>query len=88
MRRRRGMIGAGFQVFASEDGEAFGAVREVCPGDRPELIVNIENAGDHRIPLEAVVAVHDEKVIIDLSRLSAEVGSAIQRAHDAERSGS
>lgn len=87
MRRRRRKVGVGFQLYSSEGGEAFGAVREVSTGDRPVLIVNIENAGDHRVPLEAVVAVHDGKVIVDVSRLSVDVASAIRRAHDAESSG-
>jgi len=84
MRHDRRLIGVGFQLFSSEGGEEFGAVREVCPGDRPELIVNIENAGDHRIPLEAVVAVRHGSVIVDVSRLPIELRSAIQHAHDAE----
>ena len=53
----------GFQVFDKDGGEEFGAVREVCPAGRLELLVHIENGGDHCIPLDAIVDVHSEKVI-------------------------
>ena len=80
-------IGVGFQVFAVGGTEEFGAVREVCPGGRQELLVNIENAGDHRIPLGAVVDVHDEKVVVDLKRLRPDLRHAVAHAHDAEQPG-
>lgn len=80
-------IRLGFQVFERDGGEEFGAVREVCPAGRLELLVHIENSGDHCIPLEAVVDVHSEKVIVDKSRLDPVVRNAIAHAHDAERPG-
>lgn len=74
-------IGAGYLVFTS-DGEAeFGAVREIFPDS---LLINIENAGDFRIPAEAVEAVHFKKVIVDCSKLDERVRAAIAHAHDAE----
>ena len=77
-------IQVGFQVFSRDGGEEFGAVRDVCPSGRPELLVNIENGGDHCIPVSAIVDVHDEKVIVDPKLLPAEVRRAIPHAHDAE----
>jgi hypothetical protein len=44
-------IRVGFQVFPPDADEEFGAVRDVCPDGRDELLVNIENGGDHCIPL-------------------------------------
>jgi hypothetical protein len=77
-------ITAGFQVFARGGAEEFGAVRDVCPGGRDELLVNVENGGDHCIPLDAILDVHDEKVIVDVARLPAALREAIAHAHDAE----
>jgi hypothetical protein len=80
-------VRVGFQVFARDGDAAFGAVREVCPDGRRELLVNVENAGDHRLPLEAIADVHDGKVIVDLSRLSLALRFAVAHAHDAEQPG-
>jgi uncharacterized protein YrrD len=80
-------IQVGFQVFDHDGGEEFGAVRDVCPEGRQELLVNIENGGDHCIPLDAIVDVHSEKVIVDAKRLPPAVRHAIAHAHDAERPG-
>jgi hypothetical protein len=83
----RESIRVGFQVFARDADEEFGAVRDVCPGDRSELLVNIENGGDHCIPLDAIVDVYAEKVIVDVARLPGAVRSAVEHAHDAEAPG-
>jgi uncharacterized protein YrrD len=83
----RQRISVGFPVFAKDGEEEFGAVRDVCPEDRNELLVNIENGGDHCIPVDAIVDVHDEKVIVDLRRLPATVRGAVTHAHDAELPG-
>ena len=77
-------IRVGFQVFAKGGDEEFGAVRDVCPGGRNELLINVENGGDHCIPLDAILDVHDEKVIVDVARLPAPVRASIAHAHDAE----
>jgi len=50
-------IEVGFQTFVSDGGEEFGAVRQVSPMGRPELIVYVENSGDFVVPLDAVEAV-------------------------------
>ncbi len=77
-------IRVGFQVFARDGDEEFGAVRDICPAGRQELLINVENEGDHCIPLAAIVDVHDDKVIVDVATLPATLRAAIGRAHDAE----
>jgi len=84
MARKLPMIEVGFHVFPEGGDEEVGAVREVAPGGRPELVVDIENAGDFVIPLDAVTAVLEEKVIVDVKKLPERVQNAIQHAHDAE----
>jgi hypothetical protein len=77
----RETIEVGYQTFVS-DGEAqFGAIREVS---RKDLVVYVENAGEFRIPLEAVSAVHSKKVIFDCHKLDPSLRRAIGHAHDAE----
>jgi hypothetical protein len=77
-------ISVGFQVFAQGGDEEFGAIRDVCPGGRNELLVNVENGGDHCIPLDAILDVHDEKVIVDVARLPLPLRRIVAHAHDAE----
>ena len=77
-------IEAGFQVFVSEGGEEVGAVRQVGPFGRPELEIYIENAGEFAVPLSAIAAVHDEKVVLDYQQLDAKLRHAIDHAHDSE----
>src|SRR5712671_692505 len=84
MARKLPMIEVGFHVFPQGGDEGVGAVREVAPGGRPELVVDIENAGDFVIPLDAVTEVVEEKVIVDPSKLPERVVQAMQHAHDAE----
>jgi hypothetical protein len=83
--RKLPLIEIGYQVFTSDGGEEVGAVRQVVPNDRPEIVVYIENAGDFVIPLSAVTAVHSQKVIVDLDKLEPRIQVAIGRAHDAEK---
>ena len=77
-------IQEGFEVFLADGEHAFGAVRQVAPRGRNELTVYVENAGDFFVPLEAVQAVHSQKVIVDSSKLDIRLRRAIGRAHDAE----
>lgn len=74
-------IEIGYQVFVADDGEAVGAVRGV---DDEGLVVYVENAGDFRVPLAAVEAVHSQKVVLDCGKLSRSLRRAIGHAHDAE----
>jgi hypothetical protein len=77
-------IEADFEVFVHDGEVAFGAVREVRPGGRPELAIYVENAGDFTVPLSAVRDVHDGKVILDCGKLDAKLREAIGHAHAAE----
>jgi len=70
-----------FEVFVHDGDVAFGAVREVRPGGRPEIVVYIENAGDFTVPLSAVRDVHDGKVILDCARIGRDLKGAIGHAH-------
>jgi hypothetical protein len=80
-------IEEGFQVFSDEGGEEFGAVREVRPAGRPEIVIYVENFGETVIPLSAVRSVHDQKVVLDAKRLDRRLRLAIGHAHDSERPG-
>jgi hypothetical protein len=77
-------IQEGFEVFAHDGDVAFGAVREVAPRRKPELIVYVENAGDFTIPFDAIVDVHMGKVIVNAAKLDPRLKEAIGHAHDAE----
>jgi len=78
-------IQVGFQVYSKEGGEEFGAVRAVERGHRPQLVVYVENSGDFVVLPDAIKAVHDHKVILDLTRVSADIRNAVTHAHDRER---
>ena len=80
-------IAVGDQVYAADGGEVFGAVRQVTPHGRPELVIYVENAGDFVVPLEAVEAVHAQKVIVNCGKLEQRLREAIGHAHDAEEPG-
>ncbi|HVH06930.1 MAG TPA: hypothetical protein VNE71_13115 [Myxococcota bacterium] len=74
-------IEVGFQTFVSDGGEEFGAVRDVTARD---VMVYVENAGDFRIPLDAVQSVHYGKVVFACDKLDRRLREAIGHAHDAE----
>jgi hypothetical protein len=76
-------IQAGFQVYAGEGVDAVGAVRELRG---KQLVIDIEGAGDFVISRKLVTAVHNEKVILDVSRLDERLREAIKHAHDQEGS--
>jgi hypothetical protein len=78
-------IQVGYQVFAKEGGEEFGAVRDVVRGHRPQIVVYVENAGDFVVLPQAIKAVHDQKVILDLAAVDVGLRNAITHAHDKER---
>jgi len=80
-------IEIGYQAFVSAGGDAFGAVRQVSPNGRPELVIYVENAGDFVVPLSAVEAVHSQKVILTCGKLDRGLRQAIGHAHDAEKPG-
>jgi hypothetical protein len=80
-------INIGDQVFVADGAEVFGAVRQIKPHGRPEIVIYVENAGDFVVPLEAVQAVHARKVIVDCDKLDYSLRQAIGHAHDAEEPG-
>jgi len=75
-------IEEGFDVFLHDGEKAFGAVRQVGP--KGAIVVYVENAGDFVVPLGAIRDVHDEKVILDSSRISTDLRTSIARAHRRE----
>ncbi|TAL80143.1 MAG: hypothetical protein EPN62_19740 [Candidimonas sp.] len=77
-------MGEGFEVFAHDGDVAFGAIRAVQPQGRPELVVYVENAGDFVVSLDAVEAVHEQKVILNRGKLDPRLQQAIGRAHGSE----
>jgi hypothetical protein len=81
------LIEVGYQVFGKDGAEEFGAVRQVVPGGRPEIVVYVENTGDFVIPLGAITAVHSQKVLVDVDQLDERTKLAIGHAHDAEKKG-
>jgi len=74
-------IQVGYQTFTADGDAEFGAVRGVS---RDSLLVYVENAGEFQIPLDAVQAVHSQKVIVDCRKLDDRLRDAIGHAHDAE----
>ena len=80
----REKIEEGFEVFVADRAKAFGAVRQVAPHGRAEIVVYVENSGDYAVPLSAVSAVHAQKVIVDPAKLELRLRRAIGHAHDAE----
>ena len=80
-------VEAGYQVFTEDGGEEVGAVREVQPAGRAEIVVYVENYGELLVPMTAVRSVHDGKVVLDVGALDPVARRAIAHAHDAERPG-
>jgi len=78
------LIEVGYEVFLGDGADKFGAVRTVAPGGRPELLVNVENAGDVRIPLAAVEKVVAKRVVVSWDGLAPEVQQALAHIMDAE----
>jgi hypothetical protein len=87
MHERLRAIEIGFQVYIDEGGEEFGAVRDVGPAGRDEIVVYVENAGDFTVPLRAVRSVHDGKVVLDRTHLDRRMCEAIDHAHEREEPG-
>jgi len=77
----REQVEVGQMVFVADGQMGVGGVREVREG---EMVVNIQNAGDFVLPLDAVRDVHDGKVVLDLQKLEPGVIEALRHVHDAE----
>jgi len=84
---RVSVIRVGFQVFVEEGGVECGAVREVAPEGRDEIIVYVENASDYVVPASAIRSAHDAKVVLNPARLDQDLLNAIAHAHDRETPG-
>lgn len=74
-------IQEGFDVFVHDGDKAVAAVRQLRPN---AIVVYVENKGDFIVPMGAVQSVHDEKVVLDPSKLDLDLRRAIGHAHDAE----
>jgi hypothetical protein len=77
-------IREGFDVFVHDGDKAFGAVRQVSPHGRPELVIYVENSGDFTVPLTAVTAVDSGKVVLNCGKLAYDLRKAIGHAHEGE----
>ena len=77
-------IREGFDVFVHDGDKAFGAVRQVSPNGRPEIVIYVENAGDFTVPITAVKSVDSGKVILQCGKLDLRLRRAIGHAHESE----
>lgn len=77
----REQVQVGQMVFVADGEMGVGGVREVRGS---EMVVNIQNAGDFVLPLDAVRDVHEGKVVLDLGKLDGKVVDALRHVHDAE----
>lgn len=78
------LIEVGYQVYVSDGSEEVGAVKDVAPEGRPEIVVWVENAGEFVVPLEAVETVTSQKVVLAGDKIDDRLRDAIGHAHDAE----
>ena len=78
------VVKPGYQLFVDDDTEDCGAVREVAPEGRDEVVVYVENGGDFVVPARAIRAGHDQKLILDSAELEPRILDAIAHAHDSE----
>jgi hypothetical protein len=77
-------IHPGDHLFLAGSPEPCGAVEAVRDD---ELVLYLENAGEAVVPLTAVRAALEGKVILDPARLPERLRQAIAHAHDAEAPG-
>jgi hypothetical protein len=74
-------IEPGFMAFLAEGSEGIGAVRSKT-ADR--IVIYVENAGEFVVPISAVRAVHDQKVMLDPDALDKALLKALGHTHDRE----
>lgn len=80
----RERIQEGFDVFIHDGDKAIGAVRQVSPGGKPDIVIYVENGGDFVVPISAVKDVYAEKVVLNPALLSLELKRALGHTHDVE----
>ena len=77
------VIEQGYMAFFAESTEGVGAVTDVSPS---AVVIYVENFGAFNVPISAVKAVHDEKVILERTDVSRAFRRAVEHAHDSEDS--
>ncbi len=77
-------IEEGFEVFLHDGDVAFGAVQHAPAPGAHELVIYVEDTGEFRVPMTAVKAVHEGKVMLNKGMLHVELLEAIARAHAEE----
>ncbi len=77
-------IRQGDEVFLHDGEVAFGTVQRHPPHDAKEIVIYVENAGEFLVPMSAVKAVHEGKVLLDKGKLHQELLQAIRNAHEHE----
>jgi hypothetical protein len=71
-------VSVGDQVYVGKVEEEIGSVRLV---ESDHLFVYIENGGEFRVDRDAVLSIHDGKVILDPSKIEPRLEKAIASAH-------
>ena len=79
-----GPIQEGFEVFLKDGEDPFGSVMRIESPKSKDFVIYVENAGEFRVPLSAVDAVHEGKVVLHRARLEPELQRAIDHAHEGE----
>ena len=77
-------IQEGFEVFLTDGADPFGAVRHIEGPTAQDFVIYVENAGEFRVPMTAVDAVHEGKVVLHRTRLEPLLQQAIAHAHEGE----
>jgi hypothetical protein len=74
-------IKAGMMVFLADGQTGIGSVREISSD---QLVIQVENAGDFALPMDAVHTVHFDKVVLSPDKLDPGTLNAMRHAHDKE----
>lgn len=74
-------IEIGYMAFLAEGKEGIGAVRGTTADS---VIIFVENAGEFIVPISAVRAVHDQKVMLNPAQLDKALLDAVGHVHDRE----
>ena len=74
-------IAVGQMAFITGSAEAVGAIHGLS---NSAVNIYVENAGEFAVPLTAVTAVHDGKVMLDPKHLARPFLIAVGHRHDAE----